>query len=290
MFSSLYANKRKWTDLGLVCILTLIYDVGVMTTPKSMCYQMGHFAEKSSVSATSRALLYGDGLFTTVHVHEGEPLYLEDNLAQLKWQCRELKLSMPIIERSTIYELIERAHLEQSGWMRIIIAAGDYPSRALPQRPSELIITLDPFVLPQINPLKLANFSIPLSIPHAHLKTLANFNRYFIVEEAQKRGFDDGISYTPEGYLLEASFGNLFWIVNETLYTPSKTLPLYFGVTLQNVIKRWKGQVCEVVTKRIEPGASVFRCSSMMGVVPIVAIEDQTFDLLDSALTLSRAF
>lgn len=246
-------------------------------TPKSVCYQMGKFGDHSSISATSRALLYGDGIFTTIHVHEGEPLYIDDHLAQLQWQCRELNLILPSIDRAIIYELIAKAHLEQTGWMRIIIAAGKSPSRALPKRQGELIITLDPFTRPEAKPLRLANFSTPLSLPHAHLKTLANFNRYFIVQQACERGFDDGISYTTDGYLLEASFGNLFWILNDTLYTPSRALPLYFGVTLRNVIKRWKGRVKEVMVKKIEDKATVYRCSSMMGIVSVEAIEDQAF-------------
>ena len=184
---------------------------------------------------------------------------------------------MPQLSQELIYDLIERNQLDGTARMRIIVTGGEDPSRGLPLRKGSLAITLEPFTVPPQKPLRLARFSIPLSLPHAHLKTLANFNRYFIMEEALSRSFDDGISITPEGYILEASFGNLFWIKDQVLYTPARTLPLYFGVTLQNVIKQWTGEVKEVKVKEIEEGALLYRSSSMLGVVPVVALEEKTF-------------
>lgn len=212
-------------------------------------------------------------------MRDGHPIFLEDHLAGLKRQCQELRLQMPDISVELIHQLIEENQIDGVARMRIIITGGTDPSRGLPWRKGSLAITLEPFPIPPQKPLRLARFSTPLSLVHAHLKTLANFNRYFIMQEAQERGFHDGISISSEGYILEASFGNLFWIKGETLYTPARSLPLYFGVTLQNVIKQWKGEVKEVKAKQIDPDAIVFRSSSMLGVVPVEVLEDQEFEV-----------
>ncbi|MBN4066735.1 aminotransferase class IV, partial [Simkania negevensis] len=95
--------------------------------------------------------------------------------------------------------------------------------------------------------------------------------RLALREAALVRGEDDIVTVDDEGVLLEGSFSNLFWIHDGCLFTPSRTLPILFGLTIQRIIESAKGlglAVYEVkaTLSDIPNEASLFLCNSIIGI------------------------
>lgn len=133
---------------------------------------------------------------------------------------------------------------------------------------------MEPFTPLPFKRLKMGIFSTPYSTCHASFKSLAHLNRFYVMEEAHRLGLDDSVTVTEKGELLEAAYGNLFWIKERTFYTCDPTLPLYFGVTIKNMVRLaqelgFKIEYVKWGLADIPLGSVAFRTNTMQGVRPI---------------------
>ena len=61
------------------------------------------FINPKSIPVNDRAFNYGDGLFETILVNNGEPLFLKEHLIRLNSGCKKLRIELPsqtLIEKS----------------------------------------------------------------------------------------------------------------------------------------------------------------------------------------------
>ncbi len=185
---------------------------------------------------------------------------------------------MPPFDPQIVSELISLNKAEKGVWrLKIIVTGGDAPELFLPEREGRLVMLLGAYNPPPCKPLKLGIFPHPFHLCHAHFKSLAHLNRLYVTQEARRQGVDDCITLTESGIVLEASFGNLFWTVGKTFYTPSPELPLYFGVTIEQMVLQAKEEGYEIVytktpLEKLPQKAHYYRTGSMAGVVPIASI------------------
>ncbi len=69
--------------------------------------------EGALVSVTDRGFAYGDGVFTTMKVLEGRPLFIDRHLARLRRDAAAISLPAPLDEvGSALWGLIEKLGLE----------------------------------------------------------------------------------------------------------------------------------------------------------------------------------
>lgn len=249
----------------------------------SFVYYEGAFMpqEEARVPVTDRGLLFGDGAYATIQVRNGTPRFLETHLERLEQQCLSFKLIMPPVRASMIDELIRLNRAEEGIWrLKVMITGGDEPALYLPQRNGRILITLKPYDPPPFKPLNIGIFPHPFHLCHASYKSLAHLNRLYVLEEARRQEVDDCLTLTEKGIVLETAFGNLCWIVEKTLFTPRRTLPLYFGVTISKVIEESKRQgyhveEVEVTLEELPEEGEYFRTNTMGGVRPICQIGSQ---------------
>jgi 4-amino-4-deoxychorismate lyase len=255
----------------------------------SIVYFEGAFMpqEEARVPVTDRGFLFGDGAYATIRVENGEPQHLEVHLERLEEQCRSFGLEMPPV--GSIQELIRLNQAEEGVWrLKVIVTGGDDPAPYLPNRQGRLLLTLERYEPPASTPLRLGVFPYPFHLCHASFKSLAHLNRYYVMEEARRQGLDDCVTVTEGGIVLEAAFGNLCWIVDRTIYTPSRDLPLYFGVTLTQFIEEKIGegyvaQEVEIPLEELPEEARYFRTNTMGGVRPIAEIGGRSFTVQQPA-------
>ena len=79
----------------------------------------------TQVAAQDRGLAYGDGVFRTLRISAGSPLWWNAHLDKLGEDCRRLGLSCPSGE---IWQTdLERLHLPDTGVMRMTVTRGEGP-------------------------------------------------------------------------------------------------------------------------------------------------------------------
>ncbi len=248
-------------------------------------YIRGEFVckERATISVWNRGFLFGDGAYATLKVERGYPLFFKRHLEKLQQQCLALGIVMPACSLETVLQLIAHNQAHEGVWrLRIVVAAQENSLNRLPERGGELILLLDRYDHRPPSPLRLGIFPTPFNLCHASFKSLAHLNRYYVMEEAFRQGRDDCITVTESGIVLETAFGNLFWVDEGVLYTPSPHLPLHFGVTISQIVESalsrgMRVEKVERVLEELPERGSCFRCNTLGGIVPIQEIGEKKF-------------
>lgn len=251
----------------------------------TIVYYEGRFLPEAEalLPISDRGFQHGDGVYATIQVREGVPLFFKSHYKQLQAQCRAFHLDMPPFEEGVVDALIQHNRALEGIWrMKIFVTGGDSPENRLPERQGRVLIVLKPFVPLPFKPLSLGIFPIPYWSCHASFKSLAHLNRFYVMEEAHKQGVDDCITLTESGHVLEASFGNLIWVREKTVFTPDPSLPIYFGVTVRNVVGIAQELGFQIAYSRaplseIPYDSVAFRTNTMQGVRPIAQIGERAF-------------
>lgn len=238
---------------------------------------------KAYIPVKDRGFLYGDGIFTTIRVENGYPKFLETHLNKFYAQSNQLSITPPKIETKSIYQLIEvNDALEGIYRLKIFITReNSSPPLALTASPiNTLLMTLESYSPPK-NPYQVNILQQPISgLLHSY-KTLSFLERLWIKQQAIKQNVDDLITINSEGYLLETAFANIFWIIDNTLFTPDPSLPLYYGATLEIITKNLKSNYKLEFTKtkwqEIPKQAPIYLTNSLLEIHPIKKIEDTFF-------------
>lgn len=226
---------------------------------------------EARIPATDRGFLFGDGTFTTLKVSSGVAQDLHLHLQRLEDACRVLNIAYPGIEPQEVTDLIEAQGAQDGVWrLKILISAADPGYLDLrPRTAGTVLMSLKPYREPA-GPLKIGY------CPHPGLgikvKSLAYLNRLQLKDEARRRGLDDVITIDQNGYILQASAANVFWVKGRELWTPSPDLDLLYGITIRQQVERYRSECYTIHHGCYRPealpnAAKFFLCNALMGAI-----------------------
>ncbi|TDJ47414.1 MAG: hypothetical protein E2O48_03640 [Gemmatimonadetes bacterium] len=221
------------------------------------------------VSASSRGLRYGDGVFVTLGIHGGVLLDAELQMNRLHRSAQVIGLDPP-----TCFE----ARSGRAGKLAAIVAqldpaitdgvtrlqwfAGAGPRGFGRERVrAEAIVDLTE--RPESRSLSLVvlpDGHVPLpALPHH--KTCSSLANILCAREALDRGVDEAVR-VESGVLLETASANVFWVRDDILFTPAASLPLYPGSMRERIL-----ECASHVGLDIEEGAFACDCLGSAEVV-----------------------
>ncbi len=247
----------------------------------------GHFllADEAKIPISDRGFLFGDGVFATLRVSEGKIEQLEKHLHFLEQQCHTLKIPPPYIDREWLRILIEKNNAFTGSWrLKIIVTGGSFSGELfLSERVScQFIMTLEPVPNCDKSAMHLTIYPRPISYSTSEIKSLAYLERIYIKEHAKNNRADEIIVLSPEGFVLETAFSNLFWKLDNVVYTPDPSLFFRYGVTIQTIeqvvptlglqFKRVKTKLVEISEK-----SHIYFCNSIAGVCPVTSIDNKIY-------------
>lgn len=266
----------------------------------SIVFFNGDFIEenRARISATSPAALFGEGVFTTMLIENGEVINFEDHVSRLKNDANFLGVHCPKIDLEDINKLISingankgrfrlRITLFSKEKAELNFCEAKNSSKGLKElKPCDLLINLYPLSTIQDKPTRLCIYPEVVSTCLSTVKSLNYLSRFIIKRYAMDRGFDDSLILGPKNKILETSFANIFWIEGRSLFIPDKNLPYFRGTTLDLVIKKlsFSGyKICEgfFELKELSDKASIFLCSSLQKIVSVSQIDNRAFDTTD---------
>ncbi len=238
------------------------------------------------VGVDERALQYGDGLFETLAVHQGQAEFVDYHLQRLQIGCQRLALSFNDWHglQSEI-ETLSNQHPDAS--IKIILSrhAGKRGYRIEPGQPVTCIVSVhDLPVWPEDYAeigirVRICDLRLSIQPQLAGIKHLNRLEQILARDEWQNE-FQEGLLLDYNGNLVEASMSNIFLVDAGTLMTP----PLHdCGVAgvMRSVIfelAEQQGIDCTIQTLDVDmltPQRELFVCNSLIGIWPVVEIEDK---------------
>jgi branched-subunit amino acid aminotransferase/4-amino-4-deoxychorismate lyase len=220
----------------------------------------------------TREWLEGDGLFETILVRDGRPLFLDAHLDRLNASAG--RLGLPAVRKGVAATCRDRAaDFDGRGKMRVLL---DRDGAA---------VTLDPFdgypeeiytegVVVAMAPIA----GHPLGDRAGH-KALPYSPLLDARREARERGAFDVIFTDHDGALLEGSACNLFVVADGVLRTPPLTRAILPGITRARTLDAAAAAGRETREEDLRPSdllaaEEAFLTGSLMEIVPIRAVGD----------------
>ncbi|SCA63170.1 hypothetical protein SCG7086_AL_00160 [Chlamydiales bacterium SCGC AG-110-P3] len=248
-----------------------------------MIYLDGHILPEAEalIPVTDRGLQFGDGVFTTAKVVDGKIINWRGHHQRLISHCGALGITPPILTHQQINDYIIAADATKGIWrLKVLITAGGR-GLTMKSRPYAHVIGTLSLYVPSDGASRLYPVTVSLEGPLARIKTLSYLHRLFLFQQAHAMGFDDVITVSRDGYLLESAFSNVFWIADGVISTPDNSLPLLEGLSIVSILNDYSARGYKVdrgcwSLEQIPEHARVLTCNAMQ-TRRVSAIGDRVF-------------
>lgn len=209
------------------------------------------------VSSQNRSLLYGDGLFETMRMHEGKILNVEFHFDRLFTGMRLLQMDVPAFFSvnyfaDTVNQLLTRNSIFQNARIRLMVFRGDESIYETENNSVNFLI--ETFPLP--GKIKLNEEGLTLDVFPGGQKSCDKFsnlksNNYLLsimaIRFAVINNLDEAIILNAFGRVGESAIANIFIVKSNQVFTP----PLSEGC-VAGVVRRWMLEKLLLENLRIE--------------------------------------
>jgi len=233
------------------------------------------------ISVRDRGLQYGDGLFETLAVRDGEPLEWPRHLRRLAHGCRRLRLALPeqallLAEARRVCAGVERGVLKimlsrGEGGRGYAAAAGAAPTR---------VVSLHPW--PEYPAdwyrrgvvLYGCRHRLALQPALAGVKHLNRLDQVLARMEWDDPSIAEGVMLDLQGRVIEGTMSNLFLVRGGALYTPALDEAGVAGITRERILElaQTLGLDCHItrlVLADLVRAEELFVCNSVIGIWPV---------------------
>jgi 4-amino-4-deoxychorismate lyase len=195
------------------------------------------------INFQDRAFHYGDGVFETLRIHQGDiptwPFHRERLLSAQE------KLKLPLASFFSEWEGFVETHLGsiESGCAKLVVCRGIGPRGYRPPNPVSINWWLQISELPASSlsleqdgkALTLCSHKLSRQPVLAGLKHLNRLDQVLARSEwGGLTEFDEGIMFNLDGCVVEGTMSNIFWLEGQQIFTPDLSLE---GV--DGCVRRW---------------------------------------------------
>ncbi len=257
------------------------------------------FGEPAVLSLQDRGLAYGDGLFETMRIHQGEIPLLERHVGRLADGLQ--RLGMPTLPADTLRQRARAwAGGRAEGVLKLVVTRGAGGRGYLPPDQAEVRLLVFLHELPAplgINDgLRLGTPSMPLATSPllAGLKHLNRLEQVMARREMSLQGFDEGLMFDVSGCLVEAVAANVMLVRDGRVLVPGQCGAGVSGVMLGWCLDWCRANGISVVPARltradIHASDELLLCNAIRGVMPASAWEGRQWSARRFAGLFDRA-
>ena len=234
------------------------------------------------IEVFDRGFQYGDGLFETLLIDDRQILFWNEHIERLEAGCR--RLGIPAPDGSLLYrEALELCFGADESVLKIILTRGPggrgYLSPA-PVRPTR-VLSLHPLPA-QIEKRRQEGVRVclcrtPLGINPclAGVKHCNRLEQILARSEWSDPEIYEGLMCDSEGWLVEGTMTNLFWVKEGHLLTPRVDRCGVAGIVRAWVLRTmhaWRIATSEVRMRpsELREAGEVFLTNSVIGIVPVI--------------------
>ncbi len=230
-----------------------------------------------AVDVTDRGLMYGDGLFETIAIRDGQPRFLAHHLDRLLTGCDRLRLPRPDRVRLAA-DLAAAAQGLRCGVLKLLLTRGPGPrGYGLPAASSPTLAwgatEAEPCVAGPIH-IRWCETMVSANPATAGLKTLNRVDQVLARAEWSQPGISEGLMTSTEGRLIGGTASNVFLVAGDRLLTPALGRAGIAGVMRRVVLDAARSADIAVSVSDLPPstvtGASeAFLTNALTGIRPV---------------------
>lgn len=258
-----------------------------------------------SIAIDDRCVQYGDGLFETVAIREGEPRLWQYHFDRLQNGCERLGISTPgqsaLLESlqfalrgasaDTTYcvaKIIVTAGIGQRGYGRSATNVANIVTGVFPSSP--LAVEKYKFGIDTI----LCDTRLATGSILAGLKTLNRLEQVVARTEVLNAKCFEGLTMDADGCVICGTMSNVFFVKNKTISTPSIARCGVEGVMRRHVIEtlRASGVATETWSPKgdsLHVAEEVFVSNSQFGVIPVKSCGENVWGVGETTINVIGA-
>ncbi len=258
-----------------------------MTTAMLMLNGVLTTADQAVVPATDRALTHGLGLYETLKLVDGLPVFFPEHVARLDLGLHELGLERPFTDTELARQIrrLSAASGIPDGACRVLVTAGQPNGR-----PTVLVQT-DRRLFPS-RPLRVVSFC-GVRV-RAQLKAMTFMQSFLAQRAAKAAGADDAVLVDDEGRIVEGATSNVFLVRGGGLVTAPAEGAILPGVLRAKVEELATGHGITLIESfarvaDLRPDDGMLLTSSVRGIVPVGSVDGRELRVDESLLTRLRS-
>ena len=189
---------------------------------------------EAAVPVLDRGFLYGDSVYEVFRTYRGIPLFMEEHFERLENSAQLVQMTISQ-SREELTREIKRtvqatgATPDNDVYVRYQITRGEGPIDLHPDKDIETRFVI---IVAPLRPWKPEHYSVGLSmaIPDVrrnpvnaldpNIKGGNYLNNVIAVMQARKRGADESLILSADGYVTEASNSNVWFVIENEIVTP----------------------------------------------------------------------
>ena len=249
-------------------------------------------AAEAVVPVYDHGFLYGEGIYETLRTYNRVPFLYDRHMRRLRASAERLQLDVPFTDAQLsawIDETVAAAGEMAESYIRILLTRGvgelNYDPKSTP-KPS-LIIIVKPLEEP---PARVFNEGIRISLVpilrnhpgsvNPLIKSNNLLNNALAMQEAYRRGAEEGLMCNYRGELSECSQANFFMIRGGVALTPKSQSGLLEGITRAFLFEVGQDVGIDVrdetlFPKDLETADEAFITSTTRELSPVTRIDDR---------------
>ncbi|TXC85031.1 aminodeoxychorismate lyase [Metabacillus litoralis] len=256
-------------------------------------YINSHYVKdiEATISPFDHGFLYGLGVFETFRVYKGFPFLLEDHLKRLQSAVDELGIHYQI-NFDEIMEILQKllklnqCH-DEDVTVRLNISAGNGEVGKLLQTYDKPNLLCFLRKAPPLNndEKDVVLLEIPRNTPEGtfRLKSHHYLNNILGKREIREAPEKEGLFLTANGFVAEGIVSNVFWVKNNSVYTPAVETGILNGITRQFIIKCLENLDIDVsegfyTKKQMFEAEEVILTNSSQEIIAVKKVDDHIFD------------
>ena len=253
---------------------------------------------REHIEISDRGFQYGDGLFETIAVINGQPVFFDRHIDRLNAGCRRLYIPFPGTELLA-FEAQKLSEHSSNAVLKLILTRGSggrgYRQPDVIQ--TTRVLSLHPFpdypgsYKEQGIVARFCDTRLGLNPALAGIKHLNRLEQILARAEWTDPAIQEGIMLDINGHVIEGTMTNLFYVKNHTLYTSGLTFSGVAGIIrgILMAISSVQGisAIEHIFTQdELLSADEIFVCNSIVGIWPVRQIAKTCFPIGEITLQL----
>lgn len=209
---------------------------------------------------------FGHGLFETIDIKNSRVIFLEEHLKRLNESLRALKINKNVNYEEVI-DAIKSLSISD-GALKIIVSNDNIIFKGRENPYNEESYKLG-FSIKKADTLRNQTSSL------TYMKTICYNENIIELNRAKEQGYQEVFFENTKGEICEGSLSNIFFIRDNTIYTPDLKCGLLNGIIRQWVIKNFNVKEGFFTKEDLYQCDEIFLTNSLMGIMRVNKIDDR---------------
>ena len=213
---------------------------------------------------------FGLGLFETILLYKGKPVFLDEHLARINKSIVDLGLNIDKLERDEVFQYLNNKNILEYEVLKIVLSE---KNRLFLKR--EYTYTEKDYQ---------KGFSLNISKVRRNENSIFTFHKTLnygdnILEKrkSKKLGYDEPIFLNSKNQITEGATSNIFVVVEDKIYTPKLSCGLLNGIVRQYIISNYDVIESEIDLEFLNNADEIFLTNSLFGIMPVNNLEKKVF-------------